>query len=80
MNQHLLRGFDTKSNARLVRFARNDVKYSASVFRQDVMAAVAAAQTTYYDLLADQESMLVAEGGLEYAQKLLLEKQAQEKT
>jgi len=57
VNQHLLRGFGNKSNARFIRIARNTVKYSASVFRQDVMAVVASVETTYYDLLADQESM-----------------------
>lgn len=69
LNQHLLRGFGTKSNARFIRIARNDVKYSASVFRQDVMAAVAGVETTYYDLLADRESIRVATGGLAYARR-----------
>jgi outer membrane protein TolC len=80
VSQHLLRGFSSKSNDTFIRIARNDVKYSASVFHQDVMIAVAAVQTAYYELLADQESICVAEGGLVYAQKLLTDNQAQAKT
>jgi outer membrane protein len=41
-----------------------------SVFRQSVMTEVAAAMTTYYGLLSDQESIRVAQQGLDYAQKL----------
>jgi outer membrane protein TolC len=80
VSQHLLRGFGTGSNGRFIRIARNDVKYSASVFRQDVMTAVAAVKTTYYDLLADQESIRVAQGGLEFAQKLLEDNKAETRT
>ena len=71
VSQHLLRGFGTGANGRFIRIARNDVKYSASVFRQDVMTAVAAVKINYYDLLADLESIRVAQGGLEFAQQLL---------
>lgn len=80
VSQHLLRGFGTGSNGRFIRIARNDVKYSASVFRQNVMNAVAAVKTTYYDLLADQESIRVAQGGLEFAQRLLEDNKAETKT
>jgi outer membrane protein TolC len=48
-----------------------------SVFRQSVIAQVAAVMTTYYDLLADQESIRVAQEGLGYAQKLLDSNQAE---
>jgi outer membrane protein TolC len=75
-----LRGFGTAANSRFIRIARNDVKFSASVFRQDVMTAVAAVKTTYYELLADQDSIRVAQGGLQYAQTLLKDNQAETKT
>ena len=55
------------------------MKYSVSVFRQNVIAALAAVMTTYYDLLADQENIRVAQEGLEYAQKLLADNQAEAK-
>jgi outer membrane protein TolC len=71
VSQHLLRGVGTTANARFIRIASNDLKYSISVFRQEVITAVAAVKTTYYDLVADRESTRVAQEGLEYAQKLL---------
>lgn len=79
VSQHLLRGFGTRANARFIRIARNDVKYSLSVFRQNVISAVAAIMITYYELLADQESIRVAQQGLEHAQKLLEKNQAEAK-
>ena len=75
-SQHLLKGFGVRANARFLRIARNDTKYSMSVFRQSVMAEVAAAMTTYYGLLSDQERIRVAQQGLDYAQKLLNDNQA----
>ena len=79
VSQHLLRGFGTRANARFIRIARNDVKYSLSVFRQNVIAAVAGVIITYYELLADQENVRVAQHGLEHAQKLLEGNQAEVK-
>jgi hypothetical protein len=80
VSQHLLRGFGTRANARFIRIARNDAKYSMSVFRQNVIAAVAVVMTSYYELLADQESIRMAQGGLEYAQKLLADNQGEAKS
>jgi len=80
VSQHLLRGFGTRANARFIRIARNDVKYSASVFRQNVITALAVVMTSYYELLADQESIRMAQGGLEYAQKLLADNQGEAKS
>jgi outer membrane protein TolC len=80
VSQHLLRGFGTRANSRFIVIARNDVKYSASVFRQNVIVALAAVMTSYYDLLADQESIRMAQGGLEYAQKLLADNQGAAKS
>jgi outer membrane protein TolC len=70
-NQHLLKGFGTRANSRFIRIARNDVKFSMSIFRQNVINEVAAVMTTYYDLLSDQGTIRVAQEGLEHAQKLL---------
>ena len=80
ISQHLLRGFGTRANARFIRIARNDVKYSASVFRQNVITALAVVMTSYYDLLADQESIRMAQGGLEYAEKLLADNHGEAKS
>ena len=70
-SQNLLNGFGSRANGRFIRIGRNNLKYSLSVFRQSVIAQVAAVMTTYYDLLADQENIRVAQEGLGYAQKLL---------
>ena len=75
-SQHLLKGFGVRANARFLRIARNDTKYSMSVFRQSVMTEVAAAMTTYDGLLSDQESIRVAQQGLDYAQKLVDDNEA----
>jgi len=77
VTQHLSNGFGTRANSSFIRIARNDLKYSMSVFRQNTSATAAAVMTNYYDLLADQESIHVAKEGLEYAQKLLESNQAE---
>jgi outer membrane protein TolC len=76
-SQNLLNGFGKRANAVFIRQARNNLKLEESVFRQAVIKDVAEVMTTYYDLLADQESIRVAKQGLEYAQKLLESNQAQ---
>jgi outer membrane protein TolC len=76
-NQNLLNGFGARANARFIRIGRNNLKYSMSVFRQSVIAQVAAVMTTYYDLLADQENIRVAQESLGFAQELLEGNQAQ---
>jgi len=70
-SQNLLAGFGYRANAIFIRQGRNNQKYAESVFRQSVITQVAAVISTYYDLLADQEKMRVAQEGLQNAQKLL---------
>lgn len=76
-SQNLLNGFGKRANAVFIRQARNNLKLEESVFRQAVIKDVAEVMTTYYDLLADQESIRVAQQGLQYAQKLLESNQAE---
>ena len=71
VSQNLLNGFGYRANAIFIRQTRNTLKYSESVFRQSVITQVAAVMSTYYDLLADQEKIRVAQEGLQNAQKLL---------
>ncbi len=75
--QNLLNGYGKRANARFIRIGRNNLQFSMSVFRQSVIAQVATVMTTYYSLLADQESIRVAQEGLQYAQKLLENNQAE---
>lgn len=70
ISQQLLNGFGYRANAKFIRIARNDLKYSESVFRQNVINIVSLVMTTYYDLLADQENIRVAREGLRYAEQL----------
>jgi outer membrane protein TolC len=76
-SQNLLNGFGKRANARFIRIGRNNLKYSMSVFRQNVIASVAAVMTTYYDLLADLDNIRVAQESLGYAQKLMESNQAE---
>jgi outer membrane protein TolC len=75
--QNLLNGFGRRANARFIRIGRNNLKYSMAVFRQSVITEVSAVMSTYFDLLADEESIRVAQESLGYAQKLLESNQAE---
>jgi outer membrane protein TolC len=79
VRQHLLNGFGTRANGSFIRIARNNLKFSMSVFRQSTVTTVAAVMTTYYDLLADLENIRVSQEGLRYAQKLLENNQTEAK-
>jgi outer membrane protein TolC len=70
-SQNLLAGYGYRANALFIRQGRNNLKYAESVFRQSVITQVGAVISTYYDLLADQEKIRVAQEGLQNAQKLL---------
>jgi outer membrane protein TolC len=77
VSQNLLAGYGYRANAIFIRQTRNTLKYSESVFRQSVITQVAAVMSTYYDLLADQEKIRVAQEGLQNAQKLLEDNQVE---
>jgi outer membrane protein len=79
ITQNLLNGFGRRANARFIRIAQNDQQYSRSVFRQKVIDTTSKVISTYYDLLADQESIHVAREALGYAQKLLEDNQEEKK-
>ena len=75
--QNLLSGFGYRANALFIRQGRNNLKYAGSVFRQSVITQVAAVMSTYYDLLADEEKIRVAQEGLQNAEKLLEDNQTE---
>jgi outer membrane protein len=79
ITQNLLNGFGRRANARFIRIAQNDQQYSRSVFRQKVIDIVSKVISTYYDLLADQENIQVAQEALGYAKKLLEDNQEEKK-
>ena len=76
-SQNLLNGFGSRANGLFIRQSRNTLKFAESVFRQNVIAQVGQVMTIYYDLLADQQSIRVAQEGLQDAQKLLESNQAE---
>ncbi|MGH9342257.1 MAG: TolC family protein, partial [Terriglobia bacterium] len=79
ITQHLLNGFGRRSNAKFIRIAENDQKYSASVFLQNVTDTVSKVMSNYYDLLADLENIHVAEEAEGYAQKLMDDNKEEQK-
>jgi outer membrane protein len=71
----LLNGFGYRANAKFIRIAQNDLKYSRSVFRQKVVDIVSKVMSTYFDLIADEDSLRVAREGLAYDKDLLGDQQ-----
>jgi outer membrane protein TolC len=71
ITQNLLNGFGYRANAVFIRQGPNTLKFATSKFRQAVITQVAAVVSTYYDLLADEEKIRVAQEGLQNAEKLL---------
>jgi outer membrane protein len=75
ITQNLLNGFGYRANAVFIRQGPNTLKFATSKFRQAVITQVAAVVSTYYDLLADEEKIRVAQEGLQNAEKLLEDNQ-----
>ena len=68
--QPLLQGFGGQLNSRFIRIAKNDVKISDLVFRQQVIAAVATVVNLYSDLVSFNEDVKVRRQALALAEKL----------
>jgi outer membrane protein len=69
-NQPLLRGFSYAVNSRNIRIAKNNVKVSDLVFREQVIATVAAVVNLYADLVSFNEDVKVRQQALSLAEKL----------
>jgi outer membrane protein len=61
VSQQLLNGFGFDVNRALIKVAQNEQKIERESFRQQVTAALVAAENAYWDLLAAQESVHAAE-------------------
>jgi outer membrane protein len=68
--QPLLQGFGRSVNSRYIRIAKNDVKISDLVFRQQVIAAVSTVVNLYSDLVSFNEDVKVRRQALALAEKL----------
>lgn len=70
ITQPLLRGFGSALNTRFIRIARNEVKISDLVFRQQVIATVANIVNLYSDLVSFNEDVKVRRQSLALNEKL----------
>ena len=61
VSQQLLNGFGFDVNRALIKVAQNEQKIERESFRQEVTAALVAAENAYWDLLAEQEAVRAAE-------------------
>ena len=69
--QHLLQGFGWGVNSRQIRIARNNREVSDLTFKLQVITTVTAVMELYWDLVAFNESVRVAQDALAASQKLL---------
>lgn len=70
VQQRLLQGFGLAVNSRNIRIARNNLKVSELVFKQQVISTVANVIALYWDLVAANEDVLVKKQALALNEKL----------
>ncbi|MGH9627855.1 MAG: TolC family protein, partial [Bryobacteraceae bacterium] len=70
VTQRLLQGFGTAVNSRFIRIAKNDVKISDLVFKQQVIATVSSIINLYFDLVSINEDVKVRKQALALNQRL----------
>jgi len=68
LSQNLLNGFGYRANAANLRIAKNDLRVTDSVFRQNVMTSMATIVNDYWDLVYDRENIRVAEEAVKWAE------------
>lgn len=70
ITQRLLQGFGVAVNNRNIRVAKNNMKVSDLVFKQQVITTVGSIINLYWDLVSFNEDLAVKRKALETAQKL----------
>lgn len=70
-NQPLLNGFGLLPNKRFLLVARNNQRVSEDIFRLQLTNVIVTVESLYWDLVALQENLRVAEQALEVANTLL---------
>jgi outer membrane protein len=70
VNQNLLQGFGVAVNNRNIRVAKNSLKVSELQFRQQLITTISAVLNVYWDLVAFNESVRVAQQALNTANRL----------
>jgi outer membrane protein TolC len=71
VDQHLLQGFDRRTNRRAIYIGLNDKKIADLTFRQQVILTVSQVMGLYYDLVEFREQKKIIEASLERRRKLL---------
>jgi outer membrane protein TolC len=69
-NQRLLQGFGLAVNNRNIRIARNSVKVSDLVFKQQVINTISSTVNLYWDLVSFNENVKVKQQSLAYSERL----------
>jgi len=77
IRQHLLQGFGTGINRRLIVQAKNNRLITEESFRQQVISTVTQVQNIYWDLVAAYEDVKVKEQSLALGQKTLADNKKQ---
>jgi len=70
LTQHLLQGFGLAVNNRNIRIARNNLKVSDLVFKQQIIQTVSQVIGAYWDLVSYIENVKVKQEALQVSQKL----------
>ncbi len=70
ITQPLLQGFGLALNNRFIRIAKNNLKVSDLVFKQQVIATVASVINLYWDLVSFNEDVKVKQKALDLSMKL----------
>lgn len=69
LSQRILQGFGLAVNNRNIRVAKNNIRVSDLVFRQQVMTTIAGVVNLYWDLVSFNEDLKVRKQALAVAQK-----------
>lgn len=69
-NQRLLQGFGMAVNNRNIRIAKNSMKVSDLVFKQQVINTVSSTVNLYWDLVSFNENVKVKQQSLAYSERL----------
>ena len=77
VTQPLLQGFGVANNRRYITIAKNNLKISEEVFRQQVIDTLASVVRLYWDLVSLNEDVRVKQQALTLAQKLYEDNKAQ---
>jgi outer membrane protein TolC len=77
VNQPLLQGFGRAVNNRNIRVAKNNMKVMDLTVKQQVITTISAVLNLYWDLVSFNEDLRIKKQGLELAQQLFEDNQAQ---